>query len=291
MQKNNCVSILLSMLCCQIALLGQPYAQEPIGKDILLIINYNHPYYASVNFIKELYGAQFPNMVFYGPNVPNNYKNVVEECNHHEGWYGYKAIALAMQKYPNYAGYFLVNDDCIMNFWNYSRFDISKIWAMDCGSLKLIKNQPKAFNWPWWYRPCGYAAIQRVYSELLPEHRSILAKNANAQNMVYIGMSDIYYIPSKYREKAIQLCSLMEKHNAFLEIAVPTMLTCLDDKNTWELLRGKYVWDWENNGRKNAFEHYSENLDFFHPIKFSDIKNREFVTKVFSKYSIPYNQQ
>jgi hypothetical protein len=48
-------------------LLARPRQYEPKHwKNTLLIINFNHPFYNSIPFLEQIYGKEFPNIVFYG---------------------------------------------------------------------------------------------------------------------------------------------------------------------------------------------------------------------------------
>lgn len=240
---------------------------EPFGKDTLLIINYNHAHYQSIPFLKEIYKPYFPHIVFYGPEEHPD----VELCKHFKGFYSYNVLSKAMQKYPNHKGYFLVHDDCVINPWNLQRFDPTKIWVAYWWQEKLI---PEPKGW-WWPQKIGYRAIKNAYAHFPEKNKVTLQKNCG-EHGVMAGYSDIAYIPAKYKDQVINLCAILSNESTFLEIALPTILGCLDDKNNWEYFNGFALWRKED--PKNM---YSKNLDYMHPFKFSDTSNQDFIREQF----------
>lgn len=101
----------------------------PYGNDILLILNYpcdsteNH--YSSVDFLRNLYKPWFPNIIFYGP-IESIDVNTFDYP--HNGYFFHKSVADAMRRYPNFNGYLYAADDCVLNCWNFTRFDKTKLW-------------------------------------------------------------------------------------------------------------------------------------------------------------------
>ncbi|MDZ4152650.1 hypothetical protein, partial [Methylicorpusculum sp.] len=94
------------------ALLFKRLSPDPLAKvkhhfdDVLLIINYNHPHYQTIDFLKKIYGKSFSHIVFYGEKPDSR----VHTVSHHYGWYGYRALADAMKRYPHFRGYLYTND-------------------------------------------------------------------------------------------------------------------------------------------------------------------------------------
>jgi len=266
---------LISKLLCILSLLinyNVINASQKIGADILLVINYNHAHYNSIPFLKELYSPYFPNIVFVGPKLHPE----VEFCDHDRGYYGYKSIAQIMIKYPHYQGYLWVHDDCVINPWNFQRFDQSKIWFNNPGIAQL--DPAGLTKWVWWRKAIGYQAIKNVYDKLSQKHKDALRANCG-ENRVFWGYSDIVYIPTKYASDIIGLCALLNREHSFLEIALPTLCGCLDNKKNWEMLSGLALWN-----RENPKVMYSQKLDYLHPMKFSNQDYQNFIREQFKQY-------
>lgn len=86
----------------------------------------------------------------------------------------------------------------------------------------------------------------------------------------------MFYLPQKFRHNAVRLSKIFK--NVFCEIAVPTMLVCLDDIEHWEFLRGH--WGFQLQSGSYPAPEYVEESDWIHPLKFSKEKERVFAQKV-----------
>jgi hypothetical protein len=97
---------------------------------------------------------------------------------------------------------------------------------------------------------------------------------------------DIFYIPKSKFKGFEAISSILNKHNVFLEFAVPIILYGLASHNDIEVLDGKYLWYAE---RQFAHTVFVENVKhFLHAIKVSDILDNLnyktfFCSKVFSQ--------
>lgn len=264
------------------------YAQysgyESIGKDILLIVNYNHAHYGNNKFIKELYGPYFPDIVFYGPaQHPEVYG-----YNAQRGVLGYMPLAYAMEQYPDYKGYLYVEDDCIIHAWNLIRFDKDKIWIVDKNSRRNFYFGEHARWFHWNESSWGWPAMQRAYNQLPEKYLSMLNANCGV-NKAIGGLADIAYFPARYKEDVIYLCKLFNQENVFIEIALPTIASCLDYEEHCESIHGR----WESvpgriyrpgiDDTYDVFNNYNTNLDFVHPVKLSHGDNQTFMLQQFEK--------
>jgi hypothetical protein len=239
--------------------------------DVLLIINYNHPFYQSIDFLKKIYGIAFDHIVFYGekPNAR------VHTINHHFGWYGYRTLADAMERYPDFRGYLYTNDDCFLNFWNLTRFDKNKLWINKSNVTKLEPTAIKASDWPHWSRDYGYKAVKKVYDQLPEKYVTILQHNGGDQ-AVFTSMADMVYIPNTYREATVEMCNLCSAQPVFLEIGLPTLCACVAPKEQWENFNVLYLW---YVSAQKIMDSYTPSLDAIHPLKFSDQNFQKLVIK------------
>lgn len=246
--------------------------------NILVIINYNFPYYQSIPFIKNLYKQYFPNIVFYGEQPHPG----IHAYHEHYGALSYFAIADAMERYPQYEGYLFCHDDCIMHPWRFKNFDITKIWFAklqwlhaDCGNTGNIEKGLDAFpDWFWWDSEFGAEAMKKAYDETPATYKAMLEQNWGKSNVV-VAYSDIVYIPKQYKNDFIKLAKIYYKYRGFLETALPTIVSCLSPKETWQYLEGHAP------DINNTLNQYKKNVDFNHPLKLSSFVNREFIEKYF----------
>lgn len=278
MLKRINVIIFTFVISC---LTSYTYSFEPIGNEILLIINYNHAYYDSIPFLKEIYSPYFPHIVFDGPQ----YHPEVEYCDHHKGYFAYKILKTIMQKYPNYKGYLMVHDDCVIHPWNFKRFDQTKIWFSTTNKKSLTPDPIKGLiyfpcpynlpdRWNWWDMQIGFQAIAKAYNNFPTKNRLILSLNCENENTILFGFSDVVYIPAKFKDDVIELCTILEQSNAFLEIAMPTLCGCLDHIKNWEIFNGTNM---------KPISYYSVDLDYYHAMKFSNLGKRQLVKNVFEQ--------
>jgi hypothetical protein len=237
----------------------------------LLIVNYNHPYYQTIPFLREVYGKVFPNIVFYGEKEDPQ----VTAVDQYYGWWGHRVVADAMARFPDFEGYICVQDDCWINFWNLSRLDKDKIWFSPY--LWDVSLHTLYFGWNWWNLECGREAILQALPKIPEENRDILEINMG-KDCVGFTWSDFVYVPGSYREAFINLCSCFDSPPAFVELAIPNILLCLTDRNNWELLNVHW-------GVENLQQEYQAAYDWIHPIKFSVKENREFIREVVEEYS------
>lgn len=241
----------------------------PFGDDVLLIITYNFPHYESVGFLRELYKPWFPNVVFYGPTPHPEVKPVSLD----RGCYAYVALADAIQKYPNFKGYFQIHDDCIVNCWNLLNLNKNKIWVCSIAAVPITPNGVVEWNW---HESMKYHATKRFYESLNESFKSMLDYNSGSSNKAYLGYSDILYIPAIYKSEASMLFMEAYNNKLFLEIAIPTVVACLDKIVDQEMLRGI--------GHQNGwnYQQYSKHHQFVHPIKLSNHSNRIFIWQQFN---------
>jgi len=252
--------------------------------NTLLIINYNHPHYQSIPLLQKIYEPYFKNIVFYGPTQDPR----VNLCQHHMGYLSYLTISDAMQRYPDYDSYLFLMDDCILSTWLLDNLDDSKIWYASIGFLNncsmgapadLTKGSQAIF-WDWWNTPWGCGPMTNAYNELPEKYKKTLAENYGPHTVV-AAFSDVVHIPSTYKNEFIELAQIFGKHRAFLETALPTMVSCFSLRSDWIPLHGNSTY---GPGYVNAYSDFKPDAHFNHPIKLSFKDNRAFVEQTFETY-------
>lgn len=265
-------------------------------KGVLLLVNFNEPFYENIPLLKSLYGDVFPNMVFYGTNASSIYQ--VNKVDTHKGYFSYIVIAHAMEHYENYTGYFLINDDALLNPWNLVRLDRNKIWEGPKWPI-TIGNFSKFEDWYWWRSRWGLENCASSLKELTEFYQNLHLNlvgisfmrtlhentqqhnhsNNNRSHNCHRGRSDVVYVPKRFLKEYIVFSELFHRHKVFLEIAFPTLLRMLDASDRFEKLDGIYL-----PGRvKTApvsnssflWIKYNDQLDFIHPVKMNYGRNSE----------------
>ena len=268
--------------------------------DIVLVIVYNYPFYSSIPVQTALYKNAFPNIMFCGPQKTKN--NTVEALYIHKGYFAYTCMSRAMERYPGYSGYLLINDDVMLNYWNLVGLNRDRIWEGPKSPIRF-QNYTLPEKWFWWNSTWGMKTCQKAYNEIwalqktkrddwllqaignrTKEHINLrnmvwntkksidlLQKNGNGKFYCYRGRSDVFYIPRKFADSFQTLSYVFFKHSSFLEIAVPTICRMLDLVENFEYIPGIYLPGkaGEPPVRKaqHFWEAYDKNLAFIHPFK------------------------
>ena len=255
-------------------------------KDILLVIVYHFPKYDSIPHLESLYKGAFPNIAICGPKDDKEYKvNIIVHNN--GGLIAYNCLGRAVRLYPGYEGYLYINDDMIVNWWNFKNFDKSKIWQssfIENGHpLKQHDDQKILYktNWVWYNSSFGVEQCNKTIKEISTlkpykwdPKRLIENLKHNGDGKIYCskGWSDLYYIPRVYAEEFADICDIFYRNKVFLEIAVTTMLRLLDVRENTVKLTGHYLPDIGNSDSKAFWTHYRTDIKFMHPFKFH-VKN------------------
>ncbi|PKN03683.1 hypothetical protein CVU75_00970 [Candidatus Dependentiae bacterium HGW-Dependentiae-1] len=244
--------------------------------DVLLVVNYNHPHYQSIDFLKKMYGIAFSHIVFYGEKDDSR----VYTINHHEGHYGYRALADAMRRHPHFRGYLYTNDDCFLNFWQLIRCAKNKLWVIPPYANLALNDQARprrlegdGRGWTWWYRECGYKAAKNVYTQLSEKNKRLLLHNCGASSLCY-GFSDLVYIPREYAQEVQELCAVCSTQGLFLEIALPMICASVAPKEERENFNALISW---YKPQEEVLGRYTLKYHAIHPLKFSDEKVRTFI--------------
>jgi hypothetical protein len=257
---------------------GKCLAQTAEEANILLIINYNFAHYESIPLLREIYSAYFADIVFYGPE---EYPEV-HVVKHHKGYLSYLCIADAMKRYPNFDGYLFLMDDCILNVWLVPPLDATKVWLGDIPYLMnrtrwlevhLNRREHASPAW-WWWLEWGYEATLKSYHAIAENYRKMLEINWGPFSVV-TAYSDIVYIPAQYREQFLELAPIFGSNRVFLELALPTIISCFERGNNIVWLTG-FATD-----RKNPPEYFSKRDFFNHPVKLSFSANKDLIRSVF----------
>jgi len=253
--------------------------------DILCCINFNHSFYGNIEFLKKLYGGLF-HIAFYGPDKASG----VNKIDSYHGYFAYVAVLDAIKRYPNYRGYIFVNDDCIINVWNFFKKNKNKIWIQPFHSLANRFDKQKK-EWCWFNLSIGMSAYNAAFCSISAENRARLNTWFGSEDVVAAGPADFFYLPKNYSDDFINLFEVFYQNKVFIEMSIPTGLRAIANKNNIEILncynrvyyRLPGIKHNEEMGlRLNLF--YSEKIDVYHPLKMSVLKNRMMILRWFNMY-------
>jgi hypothetical protein len=268
----NYTSIILKMICL-FASFSNVFAQlstkeiEKFSKT-LLIVNFNHPYYKNIEFLKKLYSPFFPHIVFYSDgNIPHPEVTCLMTDS---GRLISETLYDALNKNPGYEGYLFLEDDCVLNMWNCFSLDLNKVWLLPGFSIANLENRTFTEDWAW---VGAFNVTKQAFSRLLPKDLEIIAKNFGKDRAIGTA-ADMFYFPGKFREDVMRMC--LDFKNVYIEIAMPCILACLDTKENWEKVT--VLWGVAEN---SLHENWPKDYTCIHPVKLSSVKNRELVERVF----------
>lgn len=212
-------------------------------------------------------------------------------------------------RYPGFRGYLYVNDDMVVNWWNFATLDKDKLWqggAIIPNHEHVMGSRPIATNWPWWnIKSKSAEACEDSYLEIMHKYRNsadidvaALAEthllNGRGKKVCFRMWSDLVYIPKRFSDRFQKFSFIFHKNEVFLEVAVPTIMSFLDLRESWEQHYGVYLPDMYGSidftDGKLVWPNYNYRINFIHPVKFQGDKAR--VNREKLKYEIgPFSKK
>lgn len=282
--------------------------RKDVFRDTMLVILFNWANYHTIPFIELLYTKFFQNnVVFCGPLEPKitQFPELFDEetgtlnrtfviYDDPGGSTNYLCCTLVMTMGYRVKGYMLLADDVLFNVKQMKQYNLNDIWMPNL-SVIYAANEPfkSVYNLNFQKIESGWFHLDRVSARAINSTLYRLHDMAQNQNsfaeeclknlkiqtngeyrLFAEGIGDIYYIPAKYSTMAATLFEVFCEYGIFLEIAVPTVLRCLDTKS-FTNIRLRAVWDKK---RRFPWSHFPANFilgeDAFHPLKWSVLKFR-----------------
>ena len=274
-------------------------------KDILLIVVYHHPIYASFHRLRRLYEVAFPHVVLCGPEKHQSFDTLVVK--HNTGLLAYECMRQAMVLRIGFHGYLYFDEELILNWWTLGRYDWDKIWTgsgpPEIEDAVKIGGEIPAKAWGGWKEQDNLEHCHNAYMEMAnkgridPKMKQFVEThrhNGNYEKFCYQAWSDIFYIPRKFRESFIQLSTIYYKFKVNLEIAVPMIVISLDLRQNIETLDGLYMPDKYgipdfSNGVL-FWREYNFHITFLGPFRRHNLhRETVFLTKdIFKKFIMAY---
>ncbi|KAF9969163.1 hypothetical protein BGZ73_008603, partial [Actinomortierella ambigua] len=236
-------------------------------KDILLVVNFNHPDYAAIEPFLDIYKGYFPNIQFYGPEVPENLKDVVVEMPHDAGFTSsYQSIADAVERFPKYRGYLYTNDDTLLNVYQLAGFDQDKVWKQVPDPIKDVHDLSKAppDDWFHWPKPEGRKMWEDATS-LTAEQKARIAKFSKVDGPVDVrAFADAVYVPARIGQELAGVLKQFAKHNMFLELALGLALVAVEPTENWVSWKETYLWFGERDSWRQSL---TKDMAMMHSVK------------------------
>ena len=258
---------------------------------------YHYPFYDTLPLIKSNYEGAFPHIVVCGSLKSSVHDIMVVE--HFKGFHGYECVGKAIRLHPGFRGYLYLNDDMIVNWWNFLQMDKDKIWLGAIFNPREggfeVNHRPITHGWNWRIKPtyplvgesCE-AAFREIQSNKWIGSRAMAVHHRNTLNKTLClkVWSDMFYVPGRFSNDFQILSAIFFKNKVFLSTGVATSLTMLDLYENWEKPFGIYIPDKYSLSERRrdpllGWREYSESITFIHPVKYKLIEeNRKRLKEV-----------
>ena len=258
--------------------------------DTLLIIALGTSYeYDGIPLYELLYKGGFEHRIICGPSILSNDSDIkIDVVNTRNAAFLYDCLSHAVDKYPNYGGYFFVAEEVLVNYWNFVSYDKNQIWQ-DAGIIsgpKLYAGTPD--NWEWWASPWGMRAVEKAYEYLVERNYGDLRKskleegdwkpewdvnnalnhwlwNGNGDYRAYWINKTILYLPSRHVSVYRKLAKIFRQSGVRHAIAMPTIMRMLELEPNSVKLHGELIDAFSNNSimsDRDSLSRASKSSDF-----------------------------
>jgi hypothetical protein len=231
---------------------------------LLVVFNYSNCV-CNKDFIKQIYGRHFKQIIFYS-DYPIITDTEVNFINIEKGCFTHAVFKHFSDKYKlllaESDGLFYTMDDNIINVNILNLFDSSKIIYY----YNEIKSLAAYSGWHW-DLPHGKASIHNLLND--PEFKPYNISKFSGS------FADWFYLPKQYLTPDIfNLFELFAKNRVFLELAIPSIINnCEQDKAKYQSFTDDVLWTVDRvkmYDKKYVFNSINHKHNFIlHPIKFN----------------------
>ena len=239
-------------------------------RRLLLVITFNKAHYEVIPYLELLYRSMFPHILYCGPSpfdiALNEYKvsfiTYTEWPVHRSpGSVSYQCAIQAVRMNFPVDGFLFVSDDVLILPVPLSKLSGDRVWftptnEIRIGDLDSLRECHLGMcdfhpHWDWWtdYKSATIEALDRMsqLSRFSPLVYHCLAKlrqlNGVGQSHTRVNgaYSDIFHIPLRIAHNFADVAEIFADSGVFLEIAVPTVLQCIDRPEKFQPLPGKDI--------------------------------------------------
>jgi len=241
---------------------------------LLLVITFNLPHYEVIPLLELLYRSVFPHILYCGP-TPLDTASIpalgayrisfitYEQWPVHRvpGSMNYQCAIQAVRLNFAVDGLLFASDDVLLLPVPLSRLSADRVWFVPAneiriGDLETLRECHLGMcdfhpRWDWWaaYRTATVEALSRMEqlartSSLLRHCLSTLRQRngvGRSQTRVNGAYSDVFHIPSRIAHEFADISEIFADSGVFLEIAVPTVLQCIEPAENFHPLPGKDI--------------------------------------------------
>ena len=231
--------------------------------DVLFIVIFNKPHFEALPYIQLLYAKIFPYIIYCGPEIlllPKEYKVTyisygATPDGHFPGAFNYICVSMAMQMGFKVSGYLVMGDDVLLNIYKIAHYDRHVTWYLPKEEIRIgdvltgkqcrLGSCDSIAHWRWWedYRSellTAFAELEQLATTSRTFHRcySQLVKLNGGSKRANGGYADLYYIPERLSKQFIEISQVFHHRNVFLELAVPTIIRCIENPDNIKPLPG-----------------------------------------------------
>ena len=243
-------------------------------QHLLFVITFNTAHYEVIPYLELLYRSIFPHILYCGPtpldtaSFPTLNRYQISFITYTEwpvhrtpGSVSYQCAIQALRMNFPVDGYLFASDDLLLLPVPLSRLGADRVWFVPAneiriGDLDTLRECHLGMcdfhpHWDWWatYKSATIEALGRMselarFSPLLFRCLAKLRQHNGvglSQIRVNGAYSDIFYIPSRIADEFADVAEVFAESGVFLEIAVPTVLQCIEPLDNFQPLPGKDI--------------------------------------------------
>jgi len=243
-------------------------------QHLLLVITFNNAHYEVIPYLELLYRSIFPHILYCTPtpletdSIPALAGYRISHITYTEwpvhrtpGSVSYQCAIQAIRMNFAVDGFLFASDDLIPLPVPLSRLSRDRVWFIPAneiriGDLETLRECRLGMcdfhpHWGWWadYRMATIEALERMgqLTRSLPVFRQCLDKlrqqNGVGRTQIRVNgaYSDIFHVPLRIAHDFADVAEVFADFGVFLEIAVPTVLQCLEPLEHFQPLQGKDI--------------------------------------------------
>ncbi|XP_014664200.1 PREDICTED: uncharacterized protein LOC106806700 [Priapulus caudatus] len=293
LQRNICPSFV------------QPRSRVPqsglLFDDILLIIIFNGYHTDTIPILEVMYRPSFPNILYCGEFRPEQDNRTFANIKYSyyavpkmglDGYNSYECTIGAIRMGYNVSGFLVIGDDVRLNIQQWTNLNRSASMFQDMpttdvqSKMDCRRNEPKKCDLPSknWLVKVYHKEVMRTLNRLKSSpttsleyrcYNNLVTAN-RGEYRVNNELSDVYYIPKRLASDFSTLASLFAEEEVFVEIAVPTLIRCLDKPGNVEKVNPLYLMG-KIRTEDAPLTHWEESLNYhsFHPYKLSPVLRKD----------------
>jgi len=248
--------------------------------SLLVVCNFTQPWYANVPFLEQVYRDK--KIVFYGDEVWDAPSQVIKynqsngagsKTKFGAGFFAYRALLDAVQRFPDFDGYLFIMDDVLLRSKTLALIDPLSVYTGfdDLHFARLMPDGKFASDdWAWWKVDYAGTNSSKALAALIQENSSNSLSLPNHTLIFHGAASDLMYLPKAKVSEFLAIFERMSKALVFTEIAFPTgvqMMDCASKK-----FRIRYLWN--DRQRQLPALCFRRGDQGIHPMKLSSRINR-----------------